>query len=69
MTRYIVELLEGVDVIDKMELMAESWLDARKQAVREAADDIHRPKWPTDPMHRDIRASTVAEAKKRIRGT
>lgn len=69
MKRYIVELLEGADVVDKMELVAKSWLDARKLAVREAAADVHRPKWPTDPLHRDIRASTIAEAKKRVRGT
>jgi hypothetical protein len=68
MKRFLVELLEGVDVVDKMELVAESWLDARKLAVREAAADVHRPKWPSDPLHRDIRASSAGEAKKR-RGT
>lgn len=60
MRRFRVELLEGNVVIDKIEVMADSWLAARKQAVKEAADDIHRPRWPTDPMHRDIRASTLA---------
>lgn len=69
MKRYIVELLEGYVVIDKMELVADSWLDARQRAVREAAEDVHRPKWPTDPMHRDIRAATIAERKKGVRGT
>jgi hypothetical protein len=65
MKRFLVELLEGVDVVDKMELVAESWLDARKLAIREAAADVHRPRWPSDPLHRDIRASSAAEAKRR----
>lgn len=65
MKRYIVELYEGLDIVDKMEVVAESWLAARKQALLEAASDVRRPKWPLDPLHRDIRSTAVAKGKKR----